>query len=53
MQAQITKDLYNKLSAEEKQTWADAAKAEHGEAMDKWDRALHGPASTDPADCQR
>jgi len=53
LRAQITKELYAKLSDEEKQTWADAAKREHGEATEKWDNMLHGPPSKDPADRQR
>ena len=53
MRAQITKDLYNKLSVEEKQIWVDEAKKEYEEAMEKWNAAIRGPASTNPADRQR
>lgn len=53
MRAQITKDLYNKLSVEEKQIWVDEVKKEYEEAMEKWNAAIRGPASTNPADQQR
>jgi len=50
---QAARDMFSKLSEEEKEQWAEQAKEEHEEALKTWKHETEGKLSTAPEDRQR
>jgi len=50
---QVAKRMFEALSDEEQDEWAEMAKQEHEEDMEKWTKATSGDVSANPADRQR
>ena len=50
---QVVKWMFKALSAEEQDEWAEMAKQEHKEDMEKWMKVTSGDVSANPADWQR
>jgi len=50
---QAAREMFAKLSAEEKEQWAEQAKEEHEEALKAWKQDTEGEVSMAPEDRQR
>jgi len=50
---QVVRDMFSKLSVEERELWAEQAKEEHEEALRTWKHETEGELSTAPEDRQR
>ena len=50
---QMAKEMFARLSVEEKQQWAEQAKDDHEEALEAWKAETSGDLSTTPEDRQR
>jgi hypothetical protein len=53
LREKVAKEFFANLSQEEKTSWANRAKDEHHEAVEKWKRESTVSPSTDPADRQK
>jgi hypothetical protein len=53
LREKVAREFFEKLSQEEKTSWASRAKEEHRMVTEKWKRESTAPPSTDPADRQR
>jgi hypothetical protein len=51
--SKATRELFDKLSQDEKNMWQDEANKEHEVALVEWSNGLASPASTAPSDRQR
>ena len=50
---QVVREMFSKLSVEEREQWAEQAKEEHEEALRTWKHETEGELSTVPEDRQR
>lgn len=49
----VARDMFEKLSEEEKLFWKQEVKDEHNAAVEQWAKEMNGPIATDPASRQR
>lgn len=49
----IIRELFNELPKVEQEEWAHLAKEEHEEALQKWEKEVKSPPSSDPKDRQQ
>ena len=50
---QVAREMFLKLSVEEREQWAEQAKEEHEEVLRTWKHETEGKLSTAPEDRQR
>jgi hypothetical protein len=50
---QVAREMFAKLSVEERKSWEEQAKEEHEEALKAWKHETDGKLSTTPEDRQR
>lgn len=50
---QVAREMFSKLSVEEREQWAEQAKEEHEEALRTWKHETEGELSMAPEDRQR